>query len=188
MSTAKYIGRVGALAVALGVGIAVANTPGVALAEPADSSTSSPSDSHSSSSSSPESGSTASDTSSSGSSTPARDAPGRQRRPLNPPGGMAVSSSVGLTSSTAESSQRPRGFGLAGGEGQEDAFRVRPMWWRLPAARIPIHRRRVRPRQRKPRMPTGSSPSALIPEHGRLRRPDRRPAPRQRRGREPRLG
>ena len=36
MGTAKCIGRVGALAVALGVGIAVANTPGVAFAEPAD--------------------------------------------------------------------------------------------------------------------------------------------------------
>ena len=36
MGTAKCSGRVGALAVALGVGIAVANTPGVAFAEPAD--------------------------------------------------------------------------------------------------------------------------------------------------------
>ncbi len=38
---AKYIGRVGALAVALGVGGAVAATPGVAFAEPTDSSSSS---------------------------------------------------------------------------------------------------------------------------------------------------
>ena len=38
MSTAKYVGRVGALAVALGVGFAVATTPAVAYAEPADSS------------------------------------------------------------------------------------------------------------------------------------------------------
>jgi len=37
MGNAKYIGRVGALAVALGIGVAVANTPAVALAEPADS-------------------------------------------------------------------------------------------------------------------------------------------------------
>jgi hypothetical protein len=37
MSTAKCVGRVGALAVALGVGIAIAITPGAALAEPADS-------------------------------------------------------------------------------------------------------------------------------------------------------
>ena len=34
MSNAKYIGRVGALAVALGIGTAVATTPGVAMAEP----------------------------------------------------------------------------------------------------------------------------------------------------------
>ena len=38
MGTAKYIGRVGGLAVALGVGAAVANTPGVAWAEPDSSS------------------------------------------------------------------------------------------------------------------------------------------------------
>src|SRR4029077_3383444 len=59
MGTAKYIGRVGALAVALGVGAAIANTPGVALADPSDSgSTSSSSASDSSSDSS--SGSTSS--------------------------------------------------------------------------------------------------------------------------------
>ena len=34
MGNARYIGRVGALAVALGIGTAVANTPGVAWAEP----------------------------------------------------------------------------------------------------------------------------------------------------------
>jgi triacylglycerol lipase len=44
MGGAKHIGRVGALAVALGVGMAVANTPAVAFAEPAGSSTSSSSD------------------------------------------------------------------------------------------------------------------------------------------------
>ena len=37
MGYAIYIGRVGALAVALGVGVAVASTPGVAWAEPTDS-------------------------------------------------------------------------------------------------------------------------------------------------------
>src|SRR6185295_7467779 len=53
MGTAKYIGRVGALAVALGVGAAIANTPGVALADPSESgSTSSSSASGSSSDSS----------------------------------------------------------------------------------------------------------------------------------------
>jgi triacylglycerol lipase len=48
MGAAKYIGRVGALAVALGIGIALATTPAVAWAEPADSGTSS--SSHASSS------------------------------------------------------------------------------------------------------------------------------------------
>jgi YVTN family beta-propeller protein len=63
MGTAMYIGRVGALAVALGVGAAIANTPGVALADPSDSgSTSSPSASDSSSK--PESSSTSSDSTS----------------------------------------------------------------------------------------------------------------------------
>ena len=36
MVYARYIGRVGALAVALGVGIAVASTPGIAYAQPSD--------------------------------------------------------------------------------------------------------------------------------------------------------
>ncbi len=40
MGYAKYIGRVGALAVALGVGLAIASTPPVASAEPSDSSSS----------------------------------------------------------------------------------------------------------------------------------------------------
>jgi triacylglycerol lipase len=48
MGTAKYIGRVGALAAALGIGIALATAPAVAWAEPADSGTSS-SSSHGSS-------------------------------------------------------------------------------------------------------------------------------------------
>jgi hypothetical protein len=47
MRNAKHIGRVGALAVALGVGLAVATTPGVASAGPADSNTCSSSDSSS---------------------------------------------------------------------------------------------------------------------------------------------
>jgi YVTN family beta-propeller protein len=50
MGNAKYIGRVGALAVALGIGTAVATTPGVALAEPsAESSSASDSSSDASS-------------------------------------------------------------------------------------------------------------------------------------------
>ena len=36
MSNTRYIGRIGAFAVALGVGFAVANTPAVSYAEPAD--------------------------------------------------------------------------------------------------------------------------------------------------------
>ena len=36
MYNASYIGRIGALAVALGVGIAVANPPAVAFAEPGE--------------------------------------------------------------------------------------------------------------------------------------------------------
>ena len=52
----QYIGRVGILAVALGIGTAVANTPVVAFAEPTDSSSSSSSsDSSSASGSSSES-------------------------------------------------------------------------------------------------------------------------------------
>ena len=39
MGYARYIGRIGALAVTLGVGVAVANTPGIAYAETTDSST-----------------------------------------------------------------------------------------------------------------------------------------------------
>src|SRR6185312_8698461 len=77
MGTAKYIGRVGALAVALGVGAAIANTPGVALADPSDSgSTSSPSasDSSSDSPSKSESSSTTGSTSGS-SSSPSDSAP-----------------------------------------------------------------------------------------------------------------
>ena len=42
MGHARYIGRVGALAVALGIGAAVANTPGVAWAEPDSTANSSP--------------------------------------------------------------------------------------------------------------------------------------------------
>lgn len=55
MSYAGHIGRVGALAVALGVGVAVATTPGVAYAQPSDSGStaSSPGDSSAASPSSP---------------------------------------------------------------------------------------------------------------------------------------
>ena len=116
MGNAKYIGRVGALAVALGVGIAVANSPGVALAEPADSGPSSAPDA-SSSSSLRHSGATSTDTSATSSSTSTD--PGRHRGPLEcarPDG--------------PEQFRRPRvvanglhpGRSRAGGGGRADAF------------------------------------------------------------------
>ncbi len=40
MGYARHIGRVGALAVTLGVGVAIATTPGIAYADPSVSSTS----------------------------------------------------------------------------------------------------------------------------------------------------
>ena len=111
MGNAKYIGRVGALAVALGVGIAVASSPGVALAERADSSTSSSPDA-SSSSSLRHSGATSTDTSATSSST-STDL-GRHRGPLNAPGQMALSSS-GLTSPpTASTPAGPASAGEVG--------------------------------------------------------------------------
>src|SRR5512133_3084506 len=82
-TAAHYVGRVGALAVALGVGIALANTPVVASAD--------------SSASSSDASST--DTSATTSST--SDNPGRLRGPLNAPGQLALSSSGGLTSPAA---------------------------------------------------------------------------------------
>ena len=54
MGYATYIGRVGALAVALGIGAAVANTPGVAWAEPSDSTSGSSSSESDSASESPD--------------------------------------------------------------------------------------------------------------------------------------
>ena len=113
MGNAKYIGRVGALAVALGVGIAVASSPGVALAEPADSITSSSPDAPSSSSLR-HSGATSTDTSAPSSST-STDL-GHHRGPLNAPGQMALSSSGGLTSSPTAST--PAGPAPAGEVGR----------------------------------------------------------------------
>jgi hypothetical protein len=105
MENAKHIGCMWALAVALGVGMAVANTPAVALAEPADSGTGSPSGGSSPSSSSRHSGSTSSDTPSARRQLSAtNDAPGRHRRPLNPPGETAVSSSGDPQTSTTTGS------------------------------------------------------------------------------------
>jgi hypothetical protein len=128
MENAKHIGCMWALAVVLGVGMAVANTPAVALAAPADSGKGSSSGDSSPSSSSRHSGSTPSDTPSAKSASSAtNDAPGGHRRPLNPPGETAMSSSGGpqtdtttgssvsalmtaaLTPSTATSSTRQSG-------------------------------------------------------------------------------
>ena len=67
MGYARYVGRVGGLAVALGVGVAVASTPGVAWAEPTDTgSSSSSTDSSSSGSSSSGSGESSQTSESSG--------------------------------------------------------------------------------------------------------------------------
>jgi hypothetical protein len=105
MENAKHIGCMWALAVALGVGMAVANAPAVALAAPADSGTGSSSGGSSPSSSSRHSGSTSSDTRSAKSALSAtNDAPGRHRRPLNPSGETAVSSSGGPQTSTTSGS------------------------------------------------------------------------------------
>ena len=111
-NAAHYIGRVGALAVALGVGIALANTPVVASAGTADSSASSSSGA-SSSSSSRHSGATSTHTSATLSST--SNNPGRLRGPLNGPG-QGLSSSGGLTSSPAAST--PAGPAPAGEVGR----------------------------------------------------------------------
>jgi Type I phosphodiesterase / nucleotide pyrophosphatase len=58
MNYARHIGRVGALAVTLGVGVAIATTPGIAYAEPSSSSTSTGASSSSSTSSSTDTSST----------------------------------------------------------------------------------------------------------------------------------
>ena len=101
MENAKHIGCMWALAVALGVGMAVANSPAVALAAPSDSGKGSSSGESSPSSSSRHSGSTSSDTPSAKSALSAtNDAPSRHRRPLNPPGETAASSSGGPQTST----------------------------------------------------------------------------------------
>jgi hypothetical protein len=110
MENAKHIGCMWALAVALGVGMAVANSPAVALAAPADSGTGSSSGGSSPSSSSRHSGSTSSDTPSAKSALSAtNDAPGRHRRPLNPFGETAVSSSGGPQTSTTTGSSGSAG-------------------------------------------------------------------------------
>jgi len=106
MENAKHIGCMAALAVALGVGMAVANTPAVASADSGKGSSSG----ESSSSSSGHSGSTSSGKPSAKSALSAtNDAPRHQRRPLNPPGETAVSSSGGPQSSTTSGSSGSAG-------------------------------------------------------------------------------
>ena len=115
MSTAKYIGRVGALAVALGVGITLASTPAVAFAEPANSDTSL---SDSSPSKPPASGAISADSSSTGLSTSTNDPPDRhqsrvpRRSPLNRSFAMAVRSSGGANT-TAPTGSPPAQTGAA---------------------------------------------------------------------------
>ena len=105
MENAKHIGCMWALAVALGVGMGVANAPAVAFAAPADSGTGSSSGGSSPSSSSRHPGSTSSDTPSAKSGLSAtNDAPGRHRRPLNPPGETAVSNFGGPQTRTTTGS------------------------------------------------------------------------------------
>src|SRR5215207_4643306 len=103
MGYVRYVGRIGALAVALGVGSAVATMPGVALAEPSDSSSSS-----SDSSSSPGSSSTDNDSPSglSSSSSSASTSPSAS----NSPSSTTISSPSSMeadSSSSAESSATP---------------------------------------------------------------------------------
>jgi triacylglycerol lipase len=112
MSTAAhYIGRVGALAVALAGGIALANTP-VASAEPTDSSASTSANA-SSSSSSQHSSAMSPDASAISSSTLTET--GRPRGRLNAPGRTALSTSGSLTSSAAST---PTGRALDGEAGR----------------------------------------------------------------------
>jgi hypothetical protein len=115
MDNAKHISGIWALAVALGVAAAVANTPAVAWGAPAGTGSSTGGSSPSGS---------ARDSSSTSSEMPAvrstslatNDPPSRQRRPLNPPGEMAVSRSGGaLTSSTAANTVGAPGEVATGG-------------------------------------------------------------------------
>jgi hypothetical protein len=95
MGYARYVGRVGALAVTLGVGLAIANTPGIAYAEPPGSS-SSPTDSSSTSksSSTTRKSSTAADKESSGSNAGSKGSEGADPSDSDPksPSGSADAS------------------------------------------------------------------------------------------------
>jgi YVTN family beta-propeller protein/VCBS repeat-containing protein len=96
MGNAKYIGRVGVLAVALGIGTALATTPGVSAAEPsADSSSSSSTDSSGSSSAS-----SSSDSSSNSSDSPSESGPESSATESSTASGSAGSSLNGDESST----------------------------------------------------------------------------------------
>ena len=102
---AKYLGRVSALAVALGIGAAVANTPGFAVAEPSDSGSSS--DSSSSSSATGSSSDSASDMSSTGSTPSAGSsaaAPGSSVDATSGVGQGSVDGQSGSTSSVGDPS------------------------------------------------------------------------------------
>ncbi len=95
MGYARYVGRVGALAVTLGVGLAMANTPGIAYAQPSGSS-SAATDSSSTGKSSPTTrkSSTGADKESSGSDTASKGSEGAAPPDSDPksPAGSAESS------------------------------------------------------------------------------------------------
>ncbi|WP_283817764.1 alkaline phosphatase family protein [Mycolicibacterium lacusdiani] len=100
MGYARHVGRVGALAVALGVGVAVASTPGIASAAPAGDSSSD------SSSSSAASGTSSSGTSggTSGGTSSARAASGSSKPAEGPSGGSTSTSEPGSSQSPSDES------------------------------------------------------------------------------------
>ena len=130
MGTAKYIGRVGALAAALGIGIALATTPAVAWAEPADSGTSSSShgSSHASSSGASSTGAATSGTAAVSDSSPST-ASGSTERSTGSPISQVTSPSG--SSHRATRSAEPgvvvsTGGARTGSKTSEDADRAAP--------------------------------------------------------------
>ena len=105
MGNAKYIGRVGALAVALGIGTAVASTPGNALAEPDSTSSSFGSATSSAESSSSASSSGGSSVSSSSDST---SSPDPRTGIVQSSGGAQTSSTTATSDASTTRSSQPR--------------------------------------------------------------------------------
>src|SRR6476646_9893099 len=96
MGYGRYIGYVGALAVALGVGAAVATTPGIAYALPAESSSDSPSSGESSPAAESSPGSSATSTSAASETTVGVAVPPGELSgdDLSPSGSAAASSEI----------------------------------------------------------------------------------------------